>query len=420
MQPPQPSEKNPKGALWRRTIFTNLFPETAIVSTGACDRLRSGNLHTLFLERIPMAFFSKHSSSPQNLTSDGRTSPSPGDADPASELARRAERAEREADLARQEAERTRATIDFTQKVLSHVKNFGESVLAVRGSLVSLSEVLAKERHTMLETDRIATQASQTVNGISENMVRLSQTSQTAAREVEGLSERAGQIGAIVNSIREIADQTNLLALNAAIESARAGEQGRGFAVVADEVRKLASRTSTATHEISSLVTAIQNATQSAKVAMEALAEQSGVLSAAGAGASQSMEGMVTSFRHMEATIENSSLGGFIEVVKMDHLVFKFEVYQVLFGLSDKKPESFANHHGCRLGKWYYEGEGRKLSGKPGFRELESPHEAVHKYGLEALNQYLAGNFDQAAGALTSMDSASMDVLRELDRLAKP
>jgi len=181
-----------------------------------------------------MGFFSKHSPPPQDITADDSGPRQTGEEGRISELSLRAEHAEREAGLARQEAERTRATIDFTQKVLSHVKNFGESVLAVRGSLVSLSEVLAKERTTMIETDKVATQASQTVNGISENMTKLSNTSQTAAREVEGLSERAGQIGAIVNAIREIADQTNLLALNAAIESARAGEQGRGFAVVAD------------------------------------------------------------------------------------------------------------------------------------------------------------------------------------------
>jgi len=98
------------------------------------------------------------------------------------------------------------------------------------------------------------------------------EASEQADRTDGAVSQLAGataQIDAVTRLIKTVADQTNLLALNATIEAARAGEAGRGFAVVASEIKTLASRTATATSEISRQVAAIQTAGEACVDAMQ-------------------------------------------------------------------------------------------------------------------------------------------------------
>ncbi len=110
---------------------------------------------------------------------------------------------------------------------------------------------------------------ARTVEQTIQGMATIKAKVGLSAEKVQEMGRRSQQIGAIVETIDDIASQTNLLALNAAIEAARAGEHGKGFAVVADEVRKLAERASAATKEIGELIRSIQHTVAEAVAAME-------------------------------------------------------------------------------------------------------------------------------------------------------
>ena len=131
-----------------------------------------------------------------------------------------------------------------------------------------------------------AKNGAQTVEDTLGGMQKIKEKVGAASDRVQEMGQRSHEIGAIVETIEEIASQTNLLALNAAIEAARAGEHGKGFAVVADEVRKLAERSTLATKEIANLITGIQNTVVDVVKAMEegTLEVENGVSSANLAG----------------------------------------------------------------------------------------------------------------------------------------
>jgi methyl-accepting chemotaxis protein len=118
--------------------------------------------------------------------------------------------------------------------------------------------------HSAEHANTVACEGADAVASAIMGMERIRTAVTKSSGVIQGLGEASSQIGAIVETIEEIADQTNLLALNAAIEAARAGDAGRGFAVVADEVRKLAERSRHATQEIGQLIARVQTHTAEA------------------------------------------------------------------------------------------------------------------------------------------------------------
>jgi len=141
-------------------------------------------------------------------------------------------------------------------------------------SISHISDNASETEHFASESQEAANRGEKQVSQAVTSMSALTTAIGEAVQRINGLDQRAREVGSIAATIKDIADQTNLLALNAAIEAARAGETGRGFAVVADEVRKLAERTSSATSEIERTLSAIQVETEGAVGAMHHAATQ--------------------------------------------------------------------------------------------------------------------------------------------------
>ncbi|HEX8979415.1 MAG TPA: methyl-accepting chemotaxis protein [Parasulfuritortus sp.] len=300
-----------------------------------------------------------------------------------------------------------------------HFQSYGETLAQSQNSLASLAQAMKAE------TGRVVT-ACESVGGthhiiehMSGSIEGFAQRLQNTSEAVTQLHTRTGEIDSIVRLIRGIAEQTNLLALNAAIEAARAGEYGRGFAVVADEVRKLAESTSKATSEISDLVSAIQAEAAQVRDQIQLAPEETDAIRTEGKQAYDGIKDLQDISNRMIETIAASALRSFIETAKVDHLVFKLDVYKVFLGLSDKNAEDLSCHTHCRLGKWYYEGDGKECFSKlPGYADIERPHIDVHQHGMEALQHYRAGNVQAGLAALAKMETASVLVLRNLETMA--
>ena len=184
------------------------------------------------------------------------------------------------ADQAHSASDMSRAVGDLTRVVDSvgvgattTATKLAQGVTAV-ASIADAIESLKSASNDV--SDVSASAASAATNGASAvaetvaGMIRIKSAVDASTLTVTQLGTKGDRIGAIVETIDDIADQTNLLALNAAIEAARAGEQGKGFAVVADEVRRLAERSSRATKEIAALIAEVQASTKEAVAAMSA------------------------------------------------------------------------------------------------------------------------------------------------------
>jgi hypothetical protein len=303
--------------------------------------------------------------------------------------------------------------------VVKNFGSFGAGILATQKAIAELNNVLVEERDKLTSENSEGMDAKK-IEQMEEKLSNLLDSVVGTKTIITDLDNNVNKINMFVKTVSEIARQTNLLSLNAAIEAAKSGAAGRGFAVVAEEIRKLSERSSASAKEISGIVGAIVGLSNSALSNIK-LADVCAVES------KDLTIKIHTDYQNLSQiaggagnTIWKVAKRNFFELVKIDHMVFKFEIYKVIFGISSKTVEDFASHTACRLGKWYYEGEGKKnFSHLPGYRAVEKPHSEVHNFGRKALSFFFSGDMAGCLELLGQMESASNNVMEALANLER-
>jgi len=168
--------------------------------------------------------------------------------------------------------EMTRSILDVSRAIEELGGSTEETSFSIKQMDVSIGQVETNANETARLSEQVSAEAASGVQSLQKTLAgidRIRESSELAARVIEGLGRRVGEVVAILDVIDEVAEQTNLLALNAAIIAAQAGEQGKGFAVVADEIKELAERTGASTREISELIARVQEESRNAVEAVE-------------------------------------------------------------------------------------------------------------------------------------------------------
>jgi len=361
---------------------------------------------------------------------------------------------------------------------LNELNNISQAMAASMEEMAaSIHEISNSTHHSSDEASHLQEIVAQS-KGASEEAIHAIEAISTsvhhAVEKLQDLADASTQIGDVVGLINNIASQTNLLALNATIEAARAGEAGKGFAVVASEVKNLANQTENATRDINDrierlgvemtqitssmsdgasavengqkIITAtlqgmeeidrgvdrvtndmreVANILEQQQGATEETAQHAGSIAAMASINVQAHSTLLDDMDDMEHLITDQMdqlMSHELPVrdiirAKADHMIWRKKLADMLLGRLVLDADDLADHHQCRLGKWYFGEMDGAVKQHATFKRLNKPHEAVHTLGIAAVRAYTAGNYDEALSLVEEISGPSQIVQDDLDEL---
>jgi len=133
----------------------------------------------------------------------------------------------------------------------------------------------------------------------------------------------------------------------------------------------------------------------------------------------ESLKLLVTDAQEIQKNNKEVSNEMFINLAKLDHIVFKFHGYDAVF--KDDHKFTFSDHFSCRFGKWYTN-EGKIVFGKtPSYSKIDSIHKTVHENVRTIPKQIENGaveNADKIILAFSSAEKASKELFIVLDNMS--
>ncbi|MCB1159663.1 MAG: CZB domain-containing protein, partial [Leptospiraceae bacterium] len=282
-------------------------------------------------------------------------------------------------------------------------------------------------------------------------------------------------ISKLVKLITSISKRTNLLALNASIEAERAGDYGKGFSVVAEEIQKMAEQIQNSVqkmyNEINELLEESDEITKQGSISLKSLQENRNSVS----NSSKAVHGVLDITRSMlnanegisktltqqlelsrKVTNDASEINTladtlkkvskdtgasiyrlsclldefrlsilpqntnirfqrYLQLAKMDHLLWKWKIYNYMMGFEILDPNNIADSNTCRLGVWYNKLQINKTTDTA--REFEKHHKDLHAVAKAAVLSIKNSDIDLAKRQMKELETISKELLILLERM---